>query len=249
MLRNVYFKNQRCLLLKSPVALLPAGASWRYPDSPRGGVRQHDPPQPPPPPPPSHWTPRRVWGLRLLEPNHRFQSWWQQKIWAVCEVHPRASVAPPFLCCHQWRATAKVRQPSCAANKPLVRAVCRHNMDTAFFCPLFLSVCPSLSPSLSGRDPSQRCPASPEESRRFVIPGPVFGTWSLQGNKRRTACHLDPVYYPKKREIWFIYSANVSFTSVWNPPSSLLKLFLLFLGLEHTLYHTNSSHSINYVII
>lgn len=45
-------------------------------------------------------------------------------------------------------------------------------------------------------------------TRSQVLSGPIFGTWSLWGNKRRTACHLDSVYTPKKEK--YIYSASIS---------------------------------------
>lgn len=85
------------------------------------------------------------------------QSWWHQKIRAVCvEINNRPLAFLPALCCHQWKATAKVEHQTRAANKALVRTVCRHKLDTAF---TFVF--------LSGWDPSQFCPASHEKSGTF----------------------------------------------------------------------------------
>lgn len=84
----------------------------------------------------------------LAKANQCFLSWWQQKIRAVCvETNNRPLAFPSLLCCHQWKATAKVKHQTCAANKPLVRTVCRHKTDTAFspflffFFLLYLSLC------------------------------------------------------------------------------------------------------------
>lgn len=61
------------------------------------------------------------------------QSWWHQKIRAVCvEINNRPLAFLPALCCHQSKATAKVEHQTRAANKALIRTVCRHKLDTAF---------------------------------------------------------------------------------------------------------------------
>lgn len=110
------------------------GEQWHDTESSRGGVRQHDAPQPQPPSPapPSRRTSWGVWGLRLLKPTIVIPSW-QQKRRAVCvAIDNRPSALTLVLCCHQWKATAKVEHQTCAANKPHVRTVCRHKLDTAF---------------------------------------------------------------------------------------------------------------------
>lgn len=108
----------------------------------------------------------------LARANHLFQSWWHQKIRAVCvEINNRPSAFTSVLCCHQWKATAKVEHQTCAANKALVGTVCRHKLDTAstfffLFFPLWMGPLSTLS-------------SFTWEVRHFVIPGPIFGTWSL----------------------------------------------------------------------
>lgn len=65
--------------------------------------------------------------------NRRPLSWWHQKIKAVCvQINYRALAFASLLCCHQWKATAKVEHQTRAANKALVRTVFRHKSDTAF---------------------------------------------------------------------------------------------------------------------
>lgn len=91
------------------------------------------------------------------------QPWWHQKIRAVCvEISNRPFFVAflPALCCHQWKATAKVEHQTRAANKgTCTYKVCRHKSDTAFcFCFFFLS----------GWDPSlDFFPASREKSGTF----------------------------------------------------------------------------------
>lgn len=80
----------------------------------------------------------------LARANHRFQSWWHQKIKVVCvQISNRPLASPSLLCCHQWKATAKVKHQTRAANRALVRTVCRHKIGHRFCF------------SLSGWDPSQ----------------------------------------------------------------------------------------------
>lgn len=82
------------------------GAQWHGTESPRGSARQHDPPQPPPPSPspPSCRTSWCVWGLRLLEPTSPGDT----KSSVCVEINNRPLAFLSALCCHQWKATAKV---------------------------------------------------------------------------------------------------------------------------------------------
>lgn len=180
----------------------------------------------------------------LAKANQCFLSWWQQKIRAVCvETNNRPLAFPSLLCCHQWKATAKVKHQTCAANKPLVRTVCRHKTDTAFSPFLFFFFFAlSLSLSLDGI-PLNIAPLHVMIQDTFQ--DQFFGTWSLRGNKRRTACHLDPVYIPKKernkKKKRFIYSASISdfFSHLY--PSMYVSWNCFSYFEENTVYHIKSS--------
>lgn len=188
----------------------------------------------------------------LAKANHCFLSWWQQKIRAVCvETNNRPLAFPSLLCCHQWKATAKVKHQTCAANKPLVRTVCRHKTDTAFSPFLFFFFALSLSLSLDGI-PLNIAPLHVMIQDTLWFQDQFFGTWSLRGNKRRTACHLDPVYIPKKernkkkKDLFIQLASQIFFPSV-SFHVCLLKLFLLLRG-EHSVPY-QVIYTIYYVII
>lgn len=120
----------------------------------------------------------------LARANHRFRSWWQQKIWAVCvEINDR-----PSHFCRSFAVTSEKLQPKSNSKFVLLtnhlRTVYRHKSNTAFsFCfSLFLDGTPLIFARFTW------------EVRHFVISGPIFGIWPLPGNKWRTACHRVPVY-------------------------------------------------------
>lgn len=144
----------------------------------------------------------------LARANHCFLSWWQQKMRAVCVViNNRPSEFPSLLCCHQWKATAKVEHQTCAANKPLVRTVCRHKLDTAFSFFFFFS----------GWDPSRLCLTSSKKSDTLWFQDQfwyMITTWKQEEDCMSPWSSL----YSKKGKIWFIYSASISDFSVYTPP-------------------------------
>lgn len=161
----------------------------------------------------------------LARANHRFQSWWQQKIWAVCvEINYRPFAFLLVLCCHQWKATAKVKHQTCAANKPLVCTVCWHKLDTAFsFCSLFLWMGPPLIFALLHVGSQALCDFRTN-----------FWYMITTRNKWRTACHHDPVYTPKKKKYdLFIQLESLIFFSVYIPPFISPQTVLPFHG-KHT---------------
>lgn len=130
------------------------------------------------------------------------------------------------LCCHQWKATAKVEHQTRAANKALVRTVCRHKLDTAF---TFVS--------LSGWDPSQLCPASHKKSGTFRT-----NFWYMIFMRKQEEDCMSPWFSLYSKEGKYIYSASISFFFALYPSIYLSSNYSSDVILKHIVPYRAITH-------